>query len=339
MQLLSQENSTYELRVDSLEDLWILSQFITPDDKLFASTQRKIKIGNDKTKTATKIIHVELLVQKTSFEHETLRVSGTIQNETEFTAIGQAHTLSFGVNDSIKVLKTNMLNYEKKLLDKALKSKKSLNLLVLLDKDELVCAEFGDFSFRILFSKDNLGSKKYHQQEINDNEEKYLILEEFLKRDYSSIIFAGPGNFKDNLKKYITDKINLTILTLAWHDVSPESVQKVIKEITQSGLLESNQLSVENEFMNTFLKNIDKGEKVSYGEKNTVESINTGAVETLLITTKLIDKKRELEEYKELNETIKTCEQLNGTLVIINSRNEPGKILDGLGGIGAILRY
>ena len=65
--------------------MWVLSQFINENDKVFASTKRKVKIGGDaSTKQVTKIIFTELLVKKTSFENETLKVTGQIQNESDF---------------------------------------------------------------------------------------------------------------------------------------------------------------------------------------------------------------------------------------------------------------
>lgn len=339
MQLISKEKTTFELKPESLEDLWVLSQFIVLNDKIYATTQRKIKLGDDKTKTTTKIIVVDLLVKKSAFEHDILRVSGEIQNETEFTAIGQSHTLSFKVNDLIKVEKNNLLKYDEKLIEKTLKSKKNQNLIILLDKDEILAAEFGEYSYRILFSKDNLGSKKYHKLEINEEDEKFKILEEFLKKDYQTIIFSGPGTFKDNLKKYIENKTNLKILTFNWHDVSALSVQKVIKEISQSGILSENQISLESKYVSELLENIDKNSKATYGEKNTFNSIESGSVVKLLLTNKFIDKKRESGNFEVLNNKMKLCEDLNGEIVIINSKNEPGKIIEGLGGIAGILRY
>ena len=38
--------------------------------------------------------------------------------------------------------------------------------------------------------------KKYYKQEVNDEEQKFKLLETLLKKDYSSIVFAGPGNFR-----------------------------------------------------------------------------------------------------------------------------------------------
>lgn len=340
MQLIGRDKFNFELRIETLEDLWVLSQFLVPEDKIFATTERKVKIGSgDKSKQVKKIIFVELDVSKTNFENSVLRVSGTICNETEFTSVGQAHSLNFSVNDKIKVLKKSVLKFEEKLLDNAIKSKKSKNFLVLLDKDELIASEFSDFNYSVLFEKKGLGSKKYVLSEVNEEEEKFLILESFLKRDYSNIIFCGPGIWKDKLSKYIKDKIGLKILVFPWSDVSTSAVFKCLKEVSKSGVLENSQLSKENDIITLLLRNIDSGSKFCYGREKCLEAVNSGSVESFLISTKIIDESKLDGSYAEINEIMRLVEQLNGDLVIVNSKNESGKILDGLGGFGCILRY
>ncbi len=339
MQILVQDKNSFELMINSLEDLWVLSQFIVPNDRIFATTQRKVKIGNDKTKQVTKIIFVDLKVLKTSFESDILRVSGEIQNETEFTSIGQSQTLSFGVNDKIKIEKNSILEFEKKLLDRSVNSKKSMTLLILLDKDELLVSEFSDFTFKVFFHEKGLGQKKYVLDEINEEEQKLKLFEEFLKRDYENIIFAGPGRYKEVISKYVKDKFGIKSSIFPYSDVNSNSVSKVIKSISESGILKDNQVAKENELIEILLKNISNCEKNSYGFNNVVESVNLGSCDILLISTNLIDLMREDGTYLKLNELMRLVEQLNGSLIIINSKNEAGRILDGLGSIASINRY
>ena len=50
-------------------------------------------------------------------------------------------------------------------------------------------------------------------------------------------------------------------------------------------------------------------------------------------------KKREENKYKGIEEIMKQIDNTKGDIFIISSEHEAGKKLDGLGGIGAILRY
>jgi protein pelota len=341
MHLLEQIKNTFELKIDSLEDLWFLSQFIAPEDTIFALDERKVKIGDGNTKQVKKLIRIDLKVKKINFDSEVLRLNGEILNQTEFTAVGQSHSLSFLVNSIIKIEKKSLLKYEKELLDNAIKSKKTKNILILLDKDELIATEFTNSNFSVLFEKSGLGSKKQYHNEINEEEEKFNLIKEFIERGYENIIFAGPAHFKDRLFKYTNDKINskIKIISFNFPDVNTSAVERAIKDIYKQNILQSTQLSVENDLMSELLKNIDKGSKHAYGIKNVMDSINSGSCEKLLVSNKLIQEKREDDTYEELNTLMKTAESINSELHIINSKNETGKVLDGLGKIAAILRY
>ena len=340
MILIERNNLNFEFLIETLDDMWILSQVLNPNDKLYATTERKVKIGNETNyKIVKKLIFVELLVRQVKFENEVLRVTGEIQNETEFTAKGASHTLKFNLGDKIKIAKKELFKFEEKMINNAIDSKKSHNLLVLLDKDTMVVSEFSAFSYKVIFSKSGLGSKKYHSVDINEEEEKLGLVENLLEKKYNNIIFAGIGIYKDKFAKYVKDKLGLKILTFAYPDVRSQVISKVVKKISESGILQDSQLAYESEYMQIFLENINKGEKYVYGEENVSNSVNAGSVEVFLITTDFIAEKKEKEMYLEISNLMKLVEQLNGKLVMIDSKGENGKILDGLGGLGAILRY
>lgn len=340
MQILEQNNTEYEILIETLDDLWVLSQFISLNDKVFGTSMRKVKIGGENsTKQVKKLIFVDLLVKKTNFESGILKISGIIQNETEFTAIGQNHTLNYNIKDKIKLKKTQILKFEEKLLKRAVETKNSHNLLVLLDKDSLIVTEFTQFSYSVIFEKSGLGSKKRHLENINEEKEKFDLLEELLKRDYSTTILAGPNIFKDKLQKFILDKIGKKTSIFTYPEVSSHAIDKVIQQITKSGLLTQSELAKEEELIEELLKNINLNQKFTYSFDNTKNDILEGKVEKLLISTKYIEKRKDEETFEELNELMRNVEQLNGELFILNSKNQPAKVLDGLGGIGGILRY
>ena len=85
------------------------------------------------------------------------------------------------------------------------------------------------------------------------------------------------------------------------------------------------------------LKQISSGGKCAYGIKEVEESVKIGAVETFLITDKFMEKN--IDDFKKIDEIMRSVEKKNGKIMILKSSNEPGEKLDGLGGIGALLRY
>ncbi|HLC65017.1 MAG TPA: mRNA surveillance protein Pelota, partial [Candidatus Nanoarchaeia archaeon] len=61
--------------------------------------------------------------------------------------------------------------------------------------------------------------------------------------------------------------------------------------------------------------------------------------EVLLVTDGLIKKSRDEKKYPILEKIMKTVDSINGEVHLISSEHDGGKRLDGLGGIGGILRY
>jgi mRNA surveillance protein pelota len=339
MQLLSREKNIFELRIDHLEDLWVLSQFISQEDIIYATTKRKVAIGNDKTKQVIKIMYVELNSQKTFLETDLLRVQGTILNENEFTAVGQSHTLNFQVNDTIKIKKSVLHQFEEKQLQKSLDSKQTLNLGILLDKDDLIVFEFSEYGFKVLINEGGMGSKGgYATVKIDDVKEKYIHIEPLLKREYNSVILAGPGHAKDALKKKL-DQQQITSFMFHHFEVDSSSIQKLILKIYESNTLQDSQIAREQFYIDTLLKHISSDSKFAYGYDNCVNAISLGGVDTFLLSTKFISKTREENTFAEIQALFTLVEQTQGSIVILHSKYEPGIILDGLGGIATILRY
>jgi stalled ribosome rescue protein Dom34 len=336
MQLLNKKENKYEFLIESNDELWILSQFINSSDQIQSSSQRKVKIGD---KNITKILFISLNVKNSLYYNNSLRISGKILNETEFTTIGQHHSLSFNVGDKITIIKNNLLKYEEKLINNALKTKKNKNLLVVLDKDTLILSQFSSFSYQILSRYEGLGSKKYLNEEIDEYKEKYEIIKDYLKKDYANIIFSGPFNFKNKLSEFIKKKMKIQISIIDFADTDNSSIQKIIDRIKEKGLIEDSQVAVENKLLKELLENINKGKKYTYGLENTKNAINQGLVHKLLISNKYIEKSKEEDNYTQLNELIIKTEKLNGELIIFNWKNDSSRVLEGLGGIAALLRY
>ena len=342
MKLLEQHNLSYEVVFDSLEDLWITTQLLSAGDKVKATTVRKVKIGSSESnqKQVKKIISVEVLVSKVSLEGEVLRISGTIQNETEHTSIGQFHTLSFSVTETLSFEKAMpFLDVEKKLFEKSLNSKSSTNLLLLLDREDLIATEFSDFSYSILFEKTGLGSKKYSREEIDENEQKFSLLADLLQRNYSSLILAGPGIYKENLREYLKSRISLKMQTFSFPDVRVQAVQRLIGELSKAGLVVSAQIVLEEEALSELMEAMGKGTLYAYGFALTAAALREGRVRKLLLSTAFLEERKEKEEYLSFCEDMRSTEAMGGSVVIVRSENEGGQRLDGLGGIAALLRY
>ena len=94
-----------------------------------------------------------------------------------------------------------------------------------------------------------------------------------------------------------------------------------------------------NTTVDELLKEVAKQELAVYGIKETGNAVNLGAVKVLLVSDKFVQKMRDNEKYEQLDNIMKIVDQTKGEIHIISSEHDGGKKLDGLGGVGAILRY
>jgi len=110
------------------------------------------------------------------------------------------------------------------------------------------------------------------------------------------------------------------------------AVQEVIGLGTLEKLVGDMQLAREVNLMDEFLKRISKGEPVAYGQDEVAKAAACGAVEQVLVSdTRIHD--------PAIMALLEESERCNADVVVFSTNFEPGKKLESLGGIAAILRF
>ena len=84
--------------------------------------------------------------------------------------------------------------------------------------------------------------------------------------------------------------------------------------------------------MGEFLKRISKGEPVAYGRAEVKNAGECGAIEEILVVDALI-------RDPDIVGMMEQAERSDAGVVVFSSGFEPGKQLDALGGVAALLRY
>ena len=110
-------------------------------------------------------------------------------------------------------------------------------------------------------------------------------------------------------------------------------IHEVLKKGTVEKLTVENRVASEMAAVNNLLEQIaQNSSKVAYGLSETIEAINLGAVEKLLILDKMV-------ATNNLGQQMDMVENMKGEVMVISSEHDGGKQLESLGGIAAILRY
>jgi protein pelota len=150
-----------------------------------------------------------------------------------------------------------------------------------------------------------------------------------------TVVIAGPGFVKDEVAKYLREKIPdlkercLTVETR-------RSGRGAVTEALGKGVLEritgDLQLKREAELLDLFLERMGKGEPVAYGRAEVEEAVSAGAVEQVLVIDDMV-------RNKDIADLLERAERTRSKVTVFSSLFDPGAQLLALGGIAAILRY
>jgi len=347
MRIINQnlKKNQVKIKVETLDDLWYLSHIIEAGDLVKGRTIRKIKIGEKearRTEIVKKPVFMAIEVEKTEFKDDVLRVSGKMTEGPEDIGKGVHHTFNFEQGTEATIIKEKWLRFQLDKLKEAASVKQAAILICALDREEAI------FALSKRFGYEFLGEIK---GEVQKKEERVVAKGSFyedivkLLHEYSSryktddIIVASPAFWKEELLKHIDADLKKKITLATCSSVGKNAINEILKRPETKEVLKKDRIAKEENMVEELFTEISKQNLAAYGIRETEKAANAGAVEKLLITDKLINKKRQEGKYEKLDSIMKTVDETKGEIHIISSEHEAGKKLDGLGGIGAILRY
>ncbi|MBD3249707.1 mRNA surveillance protein pelota [Candidatus Woesearchaeota archaeon] len=348
MRILSKDpkKGEYKVKTETLDDLWYLSHIADPGDLIRGSTVRKIKMGGEderKTRISKKKVFLEIELEKIEFKDDILRLSGIIKDGPEDLPRGAHHTFNIDENSIITIKKERWLKYQLEKLKEAAAAKQPDILICILDREEAL------FALSRKKGYDVLNRLKGDVQKKDDNvvakggfyEETIKLIEEYVKRyRIENVIIASPAFWKEELMKHIEDtNLKNKITEASCSSVDEGAINEVLKRNEVREVLKKDRISKEVKIVEQLMQEIAKDEKAAYGIKEVEQAANSGAVKMLLISDGYISEMREKEKYSQVDNVMKLVDDMKGEVHIISSEHDSGKKLDGLGGIGAILRY
>lgn len=348
MKLLFKDIKRGEIKIktENLEDLWYLSNIIDNNDLIKGKTLRKIKIG-EKDQRSLKIIKkpvfIEIKTEKIEYNSDILRILGKIIQGPEDIPLGSYHAFNIDENSIITMKKEKWLKFQLEKLKEACQEKSSKILIVVHDREEAYFALMRKYGYDILTTIKGNVPKKDQEQQITGNFYLDLIKQiiEYVKRYQIKIIILGsPAFWKEDLMKELKDEELKKIIILATcSSVGKNGIEEILKRPETREALKRDRISKEMNLVEKLLEEISKNNLASYGLKEVENCVTAGAVKSLLITDKFISDTREKNNYEKIDSLLKNVEKQKGVVDIISSTHDGGKKLDGLGGIGAILRF
>ncbi len=337
-----------KLKIENLDDLWYLSQIIDIGDIVKGKTIRKIRIGKEgerKQAIVKKPVFLKIKIEKIEFSKtsDVLRVLGVITEAPEDVQKGEHHTFNLESSVVFTLIKERWLKYQIDKLKEACRERVSKILIVVMDREEAYFALLKKYGYDILSSIKGKVRKKAVEERLEGR-----FYEEIIKKisDYVvrykivKVILASPAFWKEELMKELKDEeLKKKIISATCNATGRNGIDEVLRRPEVKAALHEDRITKEINIVEELLIEISKNALAVYGLKDTENAVNAGAVKDLLITDSLIQKAREKEDYEKIDNMMKIVDSMKGSVNIISSEHEGGKKLNGLGGIGAVLRY
>ncbi|MFH1133182.1 MAG: mRNA surveillance protein pelota [Nanoarchaeota archaeon] len=332
-----------KVRIESADDLWYLSQVIMPADLVKGSTIRKIKIGGGEERSAQiikKRVFLAVMAEKVEFTGQSLRVLGQISEGTDDIPKGSYHSFGLEEGDIITIVKEEWLRVQLEKLDEACQQRGGKVLILVFDRESAIFGMLKRSGYEILTSLEGDVEKKAMEQHAKGfYDELWKMLEAYNQRfKPEHIILASPGFWKEEFLKVI-GKTELPIVQATVSSATENAFSELLKRDELKAVLEDERIAQDTKMVEALFSEIAKDAKASYGLSQVKMAAEAGAVEMLLLTDGLLLKSRDDGKDKELDWLMRQVERCRGRVHIIYSEHEPGRKLDGLGGIAAMLRY
>lgn len=339
----------YKLQVENLDDLWYLNDLLAPSDTVKARTLRKIKKQDSDDQRASSAIKkpviLTLKLEKIEFSKysNTLRLLGTIAEGPDDIPLGTHHTIAVEENTVLTIEKKQWYNYQLEKLKEATLEKVPQILICVMDREEAFIALLKKYGYELLVHLKGTVQKKDVDEKIESTFYKEIIEQLVYYSDrykITKIVVASPAFFKEDLMKEVKDDaLKQKILMATCSAVGKNGINEVLKRDEVKKALKEARSVQEFGLVEELLTEIAKQGLATYGFKEVEQAVISGAVNKLLVADSLIQKMRSNETFGKLDYLMRTTESLKGKVRIISTEHEGGTKLEGLGGIGALLRY
>jgi len=267
-----------------------------------------------------------------------LRIHGVIEEGPQDK--GSYHTFNVTADDmdKISIVKSEWKQFELERLKEAVsQSKQGLVLFVCLDDDNATIAILRQSGVQWIADVESHRSGKQYDSPNVEKEyygEIFSIINQH-KASETPLVVLGPGFAKDhfiNYGKKTEEDVFSSCITHATGNAGMNGIHEALKIGVVEHIAKENRVVMETSLVEQFFEEIKKNGNVSYGFDDVKLALANGAVDHLLIIDSFVRSKK--------GENLLYLSQKNQSkFTIINSMHDAGKKLDGIGGVGALLRF
>ena len=345
MQVVFRDLKHGEIKIipENLDDLWHLYNIIEKGDLVKAVTfrteeQKDDMIRSKKPQKKRMVLGIRVIEVKFHEFSDRLRIHGKIEEGPQ--NLGSFHTLNIEADamENLSIIKDKWKDHQLQRIEEAVKLRSQpIFVFVSLDEDEATIALLRQSGVQWIADINSNRSGKMF--ESKDTEHEYFgeiisVVKNYKSKE-SILVIVGSGFAKDHLLKYGREREPLIFEKCIIHPTGNSGmngIQEAIKTGVVEQIAKENRVIYETNLVEKLLAEINKDGLVTYGEEEVKNALINGAVERLLIVDNLVREKSG-------EELLNLAKQNKSEFTIINSMHEAGKKLEGIGGVGALLRF
>lgn len=331
----STKSHIISLAPESSDDIYSLYNLIDASDQLESFTSRKVEIRPGvKTRISMKLcIKVESI--DADLELGILFAKGRVTSNNEHITSGSYHTLEIGINQIVTIFKWCWSALAEKSL-KVSKEKKEILFLVMKQKEVALCIA----THNCIEAKGKIDYKPKNYKQILSKITPAFVSE------FKLVVIISCYDGRQDLKKALINAKDMKKHENKFVDIKIQSddmsttklVGNILENQENQRLFSGIQFCDEIRMVNLFLRMHNEGDLTCIGLEQIRICIECNALKDLLITNTKF-KSFNIEERKAIE---KLCEELNRRKInihIIPAKHVQGEILNGMGGIGGIMKF
>lgn len=332
-----QGEGVMRLKLDTLEDLWTVQRIVLPNDLVKSKSLRKFK-ANETDVGELKEVVITLRVEKTELDKNALRlrIMGKIVEgkPEQYIRLNSYHTLNIAPSDTLDIIKAEWPDYLVNVVKNAVGDTKKPRLGIIVVDDEKALPAYL-LGYGVEFRNEiysNL-SKRMTQKDFQEQQRKFYeaITNAIKGMDVDTVIVAGPGFTKDDVRAYMEskqEKIDKRIIYQQASNTERSGVYEIIRSPEVEGLLRSEHIRSEFAVMEEFLKGLSSGTS-KYGIENVAAAIDDYAVGSLIVNDSMLGN-------QDVQKILAKAESMRIKIDIFNSMDEAGEQLASFKGIASI---
>ncbi|MCI4371052.1 MAG: mRNA surveillance protein pelota, partial [Thermoplasmata archaeon] len=150
-----------------------------------------------------------------------------------------------------------------------------------------------------------------------------------------ALVVVGPGFTRETFVEYLKARDPALASKVFSHGTAHagmHGIHEALKAGVGAKVFGESRVAFETRWVEKMLEAIATNRSCAYGPAEVAEAIEAGAVETLLISDAVV-------RDAGIEDMMRDVESARGTVVLVSSHHEAGQILEGLGGIAALLRF